>query len=408
MKEKYGIIFKPGTHRILYVLLLIATPFLLLQNYLQTLIGTLAASTFPVAGVDVPFILIIALALIGLILYFSYKKLNRLRVISWLIVIILFWIGQSSTDYYFNQNFYDLQYNWHFFAYAIFAYINYRALSVKRSPPEKVIKITFFSALGASTLDELLQIPLSNRVFDLGDISKDVWGAMIGLFIIYFILENGSIVKKGWKLRQQIIINYTKNPVSLLILLFILSYIFMVVSSVLTETAFILPAMLITLLLFTTVFMIIHLTQFKLWRNLILAFFSLLLVIQAYSFVRHFNDNIVSTSRNILNYKGIPIIYFDVMIYPNGFFRLVDKKTEFNQRDQKTIVQKCENIIVFATGMEGEGGKGFPFSEETQFLLNEMNHKGVQIILQNNKTACKTFNRIKKEGKRPALIYHNN
>jgi len=408
MKEKYGIIFKPGTHRILYILLLIATPFLLLQNYLQTFIGEMSASTYSVGGMDIPVALTIAIAMIGLILSFSYKKLNRFRAISWLIVIFLFWLGQNSTDYYFNHKFYELQFNWHYFAYAIFAFINYRALSYKKSPPAKIIKLTFVSALGVSTLDELLQVPLSNRVFDLGDISKDLWGAMIGLFIIYFILENGGIVRNGWKLRQRTIIDYTKNPISILIVLFILAFIFMATASLLTETTFILPAVLITLLLFGTVFMIIHLTQFKLWRNIILAFSSLLFVIQVYSYGKHFNDNIVSTSKNILNYKGIPIIYFDVMIYPDGLFRLVDKKSEFNQRDQQTIVQKCENIIVFGTGIEGDGGKGFPFSEETQFIFNELNNKGVQIILQNNKTACKTYNRIKKEGKRPALIYHNN
>jgi hypothetical protein len=408
MKEKFRILFKPGTHRILYTLLLIATPFLLLQNYLQTLIGKISASTFPVGATDIPYAVIIGFAMMGLIIYFSYKKLNLFRGISWLVIIILFWIGQNSSDYYFNQNFYDLQYNWHFFAYAIFSYINYRALAFKKTPPAKVIRITFFLALGASALDELLQVPLSSRIFDLGDISKDLWGSMIGLFFIYFILENGSIIRKGWKLRQRTIRDYTNNPVSLLIVLFIFSYIFIVVASLLTDTTLILPAVLITLLLFATVFMVIHLTQFKLWRNVILALAALLLIIQAYSFGKHYRDNIVSTSKNILNYKGIPIIYFDVMIFPNGFFRLVDKKMMFNQRDQKTIVQKCENIIVFGTGMDGEGGKGFPFSEKTQFLFNEKNNKGVQIILLDNKTACMTYNRIKKDGKRPALIYHNN
>jgi VanZ family protein len=408
MKEMNSKIFKPSTHRILYILLLIATPFLLLQNYLQTFIGQMSALTYSVGGMDIPVTLTIAVAMIGVILCISYKKINRFRAISWLVVIFLFWIGQNSTDYYFNHKFYELQFNWHYFAYAIFAYINYRALSFKKSTPEKIIKLTFALALGVSTLDELAQVPLSNRIFDLGDIAKDLWGAMIGVFIIYFILENGSIVKNGWKLRQRTIIEYTKNPLSLLFVLFILSLLFMVIASLLTETTLILPAVLITLLLFGAVFVIIHLTQFKLWRNLILAIFALLFVIQAYSFSTHFNDNIVSTSKFILNYKGIPIIFFDVMIFPDGMFRLVDKKTEFNQRDQQTIIQKCQNIVIFGTGSEGEGGKGFPFSEETQFILNELNKKGVQIILQNNKAACATYNRIKKEGKRPALIYHNN
>ncbi len=408
MKGKFSILTKPETHRILYILLLIATPFLLLQNYLQSVIGELSNLTYAVGNFDIPVTVTIAIIGVVVILSFSFHKLNRIRLISWFVVLLLFWIGQKSTDYYFNHKFYELQYNWHYFAYAIFAYLNYRALSLKNAPSQKIILLTFISALAASTLDEFLQMPLSNRIFDVGDISKDLWGTMIGLFIIYFILENGSILINGWKIRQSKLKDYFKNPLSLLILLFILAYIFMVIASLLTETTFILSTILITILIFGVVLLTIHLTQYKLSRNIIIVIISVVFVTQGYYINKYFNDNIVSTSNNILIYKGIPIIYFDVLIYPDGLLRLVDKKKVFNQRDQETIFDVCDNIIVFGTGGDGTGGKGFPLIDETQFVFNETNNQGIQIILQKNNDACDTYNRLKAEGKKPALIYHNN
>ncbi len=408
MNEKSGIIFRPETHRILYILLLIATPFLLLQNYLQSVIGELSALTFEVLDFSIPVTVAVALILIAIILVFSYKKLNKLRLISWIIVIVLLWIGQKSTDYYFDHKFYELQFNWHYFAYAIFAYLNYRALSIKNTNPQRIILYTFLSALATSTLDEFLQMPLSNRVFDVGDISKDMWGTMIGLFFVFFILENGSLIKNGWKIRQQRAINYIKSPLSLLVFLFILAYFFMVIASLLTETIYILSTIFITLIVAGIIFLIIHLSQFKFPRNIIIAFAAIVIIIQVYSFQNHFNDNITYNKNHILIYKGIPIIYFDVLIFPNGSFRLVDKKKTFNQRDQKTIFKLCDKIIVFGKGSDATGGKGFPLTDVAQFVYDKSDSKGIQIILQNNDEAVVTFNRLKNEGKKPTLIYHNN
>jgi len=408
MNGKSGILGNPNTNRILYILLLIATPFLLLQNYLQSVIGELSNLTYKIGYLDIPVTVTIAVILIAVILFFTYKKINKLRIISWIVVIFLFWIGQKSTDYYFNHKFYELQYNWHYFAYAIFAYINYQALKTKGTPAHKVILITFWSALATSTLDEFLQMPLSNRIFDVGDISKDLWGAMIGLFVIYFIIENGSILKNGWKISHPKIRDYFKSPLPLLINLFVLSYIFMVVASLLTETQYIPATLLFTVGMYMVFFLILHLSQKKKKRRIIIVLIALVISVQGFFFIKHYNDGITYSKNNILVYKGVPIIFFDVLIYPNGMFRLVDKKTVFNQRDQQTIFDLSEYIIIFGTGMEGEGGQGFPLTDETQFVFNESSMKGKQIILQNNADASATFNRLVSESKRPLLIYHNN
>ena len=163
MFAKLSIIFKPETHRILYILLLIATPFLLLQNYLQSAIGELSNLTYVVFNTTIPVTVSIAIILIITILFFTYKKLNKHRLISWIIVVMLFWIGQKSTDFYFNHKFYELQYNWHYFAYAIFSYLNYRVLSEKNATPQKIIVLTFIYTLTISTFDELMRLIGSDK-----------------------------------------------------------------------------------------------------------------------------------------------------------------------------------------------------------------------------------------------------
>ncbi len=127
-----------------------------------------------------------------------------------------------------------------------------------------------------------------------------------------------------------------------------------------------------------------------------------------YFFYSNFNKNISHNSNQLLIYKGIPIYYFDVLVYPNGLFRLVDKKKSFNQRDQQSILNLAENIIVIGSGSNGSGGQGFPKKEAVQFLYHSRTNKGVQLVVMANDEACKTFNRLKTENKRPLLIVHNN
>ncbi|PLX11182.1 MAG: hypothetical protein C0598_08740 [Marinilabiliales bacterium] len=403
-----NIIFSLKISRILYILLLIATPFLLLQNYLQSAIGKLSDYTFKIASLDIPLTLSVVFFIVIVVLTFSWKKINLLRSLSWVAVILLFWIGQKTTDFYFNHKFYELQYNWHYFAYSIFAFINYHYLKEKNRPDYKIILLTFISALEISTLDEFLQIPLSNRIFDLGDVAKDLWGTLIGLFFIYFILENGKIFKNKWRFRQKKIKEYLKSPVALFVFLFIISYIFMLVSSVLTDTEYLIQAIMITLFLSIAILSLIHLTQFSRAKYFIIVIFGLAFTLLIFSFIKNYDKNISYSKNSILIYKGIPIVYFDVIIYPNGMFRIVDKKTSFNMRDQQTIWANSENIIVVASGQEGKGAKGLRSSNEIHFEFDKTKGRGIQIIPQKNSDAVKTFNRLKSDSKRPLLIYNNN
>lgn len=407
MDSKSSFMYKSETHLILYVLLLITTPFLLLQNYLQSAIGQLSNLTYNAVNISIPVTVTIAIILIIVLLFFTFKKLNKRRIISWVIVVILFWIGQKTTDFYFNHKYYELQYNWHYFAYAIFSYLTYRMLSGKNIPAQRIIIITFFSALAISTFDELVQMPLSNRIFDLGDISKDLWGSMIGLFVIYFILEDGKIITEGWRIRHEKLNAYFRSPVSMLLFGFIFAYVFMVVTSLLTSTDYIFSAIFISIVLFAIVFLIIHLSQFKPYRILIIGIFTIAVLIQGYFIIKYSDKGIIYCENKLLVYKGIPIYYFDVLIYPNGLFRLVDKKKDFNKRDQQTIEDLSEFIVIIGSGSDGMGGNGFPKKTITQFVFNYTSNTGTQIVVLKNKTACDYFNLIRKD-KKPVFIIHNN
>ena len=69
--------YSPLINFILYVMLLVATPFLLLQNYLQSFIGKLSIYNFELFGITVPYVVIIALIfLITLIITFLAKVVS--------------------------------------------------------------------------------------------------------------------------------------------------------------------------------------------------------------------------------------------------------------------------------------------------------------------------------------------
>jgi hypothetical protein len=130
------------------------------------------------------------------------------------------------------------------------------------------------------------------------------------------------------------------------------------------------------------------------------------IVIQGFFFIKHRHDNIVYTRYGLTVYKGIPIPFFDIMVYPNGMFRLVDKKHYFNNRDRDFFLKMKSDIIIISSGVYGKGGKGFP-DDENAFVYNPSIKEGTQIIILRNDEAAETFNRLKSEGKKVLLIFHN-
>lgn len=391
----------------LYTFLLIITPFLMLQNYLQSFVGQLSAATFLWGGIDIPYVIVVAL-LISLVLIISYrKKLTKYNIFILFLGLILLIIGQKSSDYYFNHKFYELQHNWHYIAYILFALIKYRNLKYRNFPTSKIMINIFISAALISTFDEIIQVFISSRIFDICDIAKDVWGAFIGIFFILFMLEKKGIKFKEIRLRERKLGNYLKNHFTLIFQLFLISYIWLSVSSLLTDEIFVFPAVVISLMIYLLVFIIFHLTQFQRARVFFLILLLIIISVQSFFLIKYSSRDIIYNSPGITCYKGIPIIYFDIMIHPNGCFRLVDKKRSFIYRDLLKLKSLNPDIILIGTGSQDQGGYGFPAGKHPQFIHDSLQDRYLQVIIEPNSKAVTTFNRLKNENKLVLFVIHN-
>ena len=392
---------------ILYMLLLVMTPFLLLQNYLQTFIGKLSLYKFEIGEIAIPYTVFFALLFLCIIIVLNRRHLTLFRLLSTLIAFLLLIIGQKISDFYFNHSFYELQHNWHYFAYGIFSFIAYRHFKSKKKTAAQTILFTFLTAIAISTFDEFIQIHISSRIFDIGDIGKDTWGAVIGMFFIFFVVKQGEIVKHSWKIREKKIVHYFQNPFSMLILEAIFTLILLFISSQLTNIEYLIHSIIITIALFLVFFFIWHLSQRKLFKKIIFGILIICIIAQSVLFLKYNKKDIIYNSYGITVYKGIPLLFFDVMIKENGFFRFVDKKHDFNTRDLKTIYHYSTDILLIGSGDKGLGGNGFPEKQMTQFVFNAVKMRPLQVIILKTPDACKKYNQLKKEGYNVLFIIHN-
>ncbi|MCD4675666.1 MAG: VanZ family protein [Desulfobacula sp.] len=312
-------------------------------------------------------------------------------------------IGKYVSDFYMGNPFYDIQSNWHYVAYTIFSYLMYRYLNHRKIASSKIILYTYILAMIISTADEFFQLNMTNRVFDPGDIAKDILGAVIGLILIYFVIEKGKIIQTGWNLRQNKISGYFKNPSSLLLLELVLTIIFLSFSSILTEKMVRLNAIFISTAVFVIIFIFFHFFKYKAVK-IILTF---LVICQLVSFGIFCRKNIIYNSPQLTIYKGIPILYFDIMFFENGFFRLVDKKTYFQLPDLIRLKSYSNDILLLSSGETGKGGGGLSKKEKMQFIVNEVKQKPLQVLILKNKEAVLIYNKLKEQNKRVVFVLHH-
>jgi len=106
-------------------------------------------------------------------------------------------------------------------------------------------------------------------------------------------------------------------------------------------------------------------------------------------------------------YRGVPIPYFDFMIFENGCFRPVDKKAYFNHPDINFFFTKASNILLIGSGQEAIPRMGFREDLTSQFIYNEVTGEPLQVIILPTEEACGVFNRLKREKKKVVFIVHN-
>jgi hypothetical protein len=401
--------FSPKTNMLLYGLLLLLTPFLLLQNYLQDAIGMLSEWSFGIGDVQIPFLLVgFALFVTGILVRFR-NSITRNRLVVWLLILLMWIIGQQISDYYLDTSFFHLQHNWHYFAYGIFSFLAYQAFALKWKDPAKIILRIFLSALLISSFDESAQVFLSSRVFDTSDIAKDLWGVTMGIIFLFFIYNDPApLFKKGWSLIESKVKGYFTNPLALVFMMFIFSFILLFVSSALSDPSYTFHVISISVVTFLFVFLLIQITTSKNGRRIVIVLMLILLLGLGLSVIRHIDKPITYRSSGINLIYGIPIPYFDVILFENGGFRIVDKKVHFNQTDQKLLFKKSSNILLIGSGRAMIQRMGFPEDLESQFVYNPVSKRGLQVIILPTEDACRVYNRLKKENKKVTFVVHNN
>jgi VanZ family protein len=392
---------------LLYALLLIFTPFIMLRAFLQDAVGRASASKIPLGSLEVPIVPLVAGLLVVLALVRFRPRFTRRRALTALLALVLIAVAQRSTDVYFGHNFYDLQQNWHYLAYSIFAFMVYRDLHPRGVPLARIVLVAFGLAAACSAFDEGFQMFLSSRVFDMSDIAKDVWGTLIGLGVLLLGFERTDLPVSAWrKLRPRRLGDYLRSAPSLWILLLGLGFIFLGASSLLTEPRYWGHVILFTLSAFSCVFLLFHWSRHRVVGRVFLGAGIAVVLALSGNYLRHRHDNIVSFRYGLVDYRGLPLPFFDVMIWPDGSFRLVDKKHFFNNRDRIFLNRQKADILLIGAGNQKLGGKGFSHAEGSRFIYNPFTRDATQVIILPSDEACRRFNRLKEQGKNVLFILH--
>jgi len=401
-------IYSTRLHLVLYSFLLILTPFILVRNYLQNAIGEITRFSMPIAGRDLPVVPVAALIVLAVLLVLLRSRLTRQRLVAGAIVLAMLAAAQQWTDFYAGMPFYSLQQNWHYIAYGVFVFMMYQDLAPRRVPMARIILVTYIVAMLFSAFDEFFQRHMSMRVFDISDIAKDTYGALLGLILLYAWVTEPGELRAGFRMvRHRKLGDYLAHPASLLVLLTALTSSFVFFSALLTGPGYLGTAVFLSIAGFLVFFVILHASQFKWGKRGLLVLLVVALVAQGVAWFRGRDAGVVHRRPGLAVYHGVPVRFFDFMIYPDGRLRLMDKKTTFGFLDKRGLLKREADIIVVATGTDGSGGRGFPAERESQFLYNRYTQRGTQVIRQRNPEACRTYNRLKREGKRVLLIFHN-
>jgi VanZ family protein len=400
--SRFGWIHSTRLHLILMAFLAVGMPFLMLRAYMQERIGMLSTSTFELWGIHIPWVLLVALVVGAVALVLLRPYINRGRLAAAGIGLLMLAYAQYINDYYYGHRFYELQMNWHYFAYMLFAIMAYRDLSPRGFTPTRVIAMTYVGALVFSSFDEGFQFFINNRVFDSGDISKDVWGALMGTLLVY----SGSGEVTSWlPLRHRRLRDYFKYPGSLLVLLGTVGFSLVTYSSLLNDRREIGQVLCLTAVTVVAVFALLHFSQFPPVGWILVVAAALALATQGWALVKY-RDSGIYWQPGLAVYRGFVWPYFDFVILPDGGFHPATKLHSFNPRDRLFFLRQCADIILIGAGPHGEGGNGF-YGKKPHFMYNPDLKRGSQIVILPTEQACREFNRLKKEGKNVLFVVNN-
>ncbi|MCF7810489.1 VanZ family protein [bacterium] len=393
---------------ILFTMLVVATPFVVVTRYLQGAVNIFSHLSFPMLGMEIPYVA--ATAVLGFIAFLIWQRKNITprRVIASLIIVVMIAISQYVQDLYGGMSVYDLQRNWHYVAYGSYIFFFFRAFHIRKMPMEKMILISFSSTILMSLFDETFQYFLSHRVFDVSDIAKDSWGSVMGLILVLFVSETyGTIKLKGKRIWKKKFSEYLTDPLSALVVVGLFSFTTVIISPLLTDHPQIIVFLILIAFVFIVELLILHFLQYKKFRIAFIAIVIIKVLLFSGSVIKNKDKFITYNTYGLTVYAGLPIPFFDFIIFPNGLPRLVDKKHFFNNTDKKWLFDQTPSILLIGSGSRGLGGKGFNEESGTYFQFHEEKLKVIQVIILETPKACEVYNRLRKEGKNVMFVVHN-
>jgi hypothetical protein len=403
-----GGIHSPRLHVSLYSALLVMTPFIMLRTYMQDALGRFSSSHVSLLGLRLPTVLAIAGVLAIAALVAVRRKIRLRHVLAGLLGLAMFRLGQLMTDYYFGHRFYEVQQNWHYVAYSIFAFMVYRDQRVRGAPLARFVLVTLGLAFVYSSFDEWFQLFINSRIFDPCDVAKDVWGAVIGVTMVLVGGRHRELADGAWRrVRQPSLRAWFRHAPSVWVLLTGIAFLFLIISSLLTDHHYLLNIALLTLGSGAVYFAVLHLSQFRWPGRALLALGVAGAIALGVSHLRHRGDGIGPHRYGWTVCRGIPVPYFDVLVFPDGRFRPVDKKHYFTPRDRIFIDKQGADIVLIGSGYRGLGGLGFPHQKGSRFVYNAQTQRGMQVIIESAAEAIAHYNRLREQGKRVLLILHS-
>lgn len=384
------------------------TPFMVVTRFLQGAVNELSHWMLPLFGMEIPIVASSAIALLVAGLIWQRHEFNLRRMLFALVVVAMIYFSHVVQDLYADFSFYDLQKNWHYAAYSTYIYVFFRTFNRWQMSKQKMVLYSFLSAIGLSLFDEIFQLHMSNRIFDVSDIAKDSWGAVMGLILVLFVSETyGGIEADYRKIWRSNFRDYFNDPFSTLLLVGLFSFLCILISPLLTDVKSIWYFVAGVFSLYVLLLFILHNLQFSRFRRIFVSLFAAGILSVAISYGIQSGRQITYNRYGLTFYKGLPVPFFDLLIYPNGFPRLVDKKHFFNLQDKQFLLKQEPDILLIGSGYQGKGGRGFAVAEGTYFVFNNYSKQGTQVIILPTHEACSEFDRLKKAGRKVLFVLHS-
>jgi hypothetical protein len=123
--------------------------------------------------------------------------------------------------------------------------------------------------------------------------------------------------------------------------------------------------------------------------------------------INNWQNNLSFKKPGLIFYRGIPLPYFDFIVFPNGYCHLIDKKKYFRSTDRDYLLRQKPDIVLIGAGENGSGGKGFDQGIGTHFIFNRYTLRGTQIVILPTSQICEKYNLLKKKGKSVLAVMHN-